>query len=81
MKTVRNSASSHSRNKFRGMSWSNVYCRGPLCNQRGNVDSQGNRAGRLPSYFRSTAENIRKQRLQKIRDVGPIFSLTKSTTV
>ena len=81
MKTVRNSASCHSRNKFRGMSWSKVYCRGPLCNQRGNLDSQGNRAGRLPPYFRSTAENIREQWLQKTRDVGPIFSLTKSTTV
>ena len=55
MKTVRNSASSHSRNKFRGMSWSNVYCRGPLCKKRGNVDSQGNRAGRLPVV----AENSR----------------------
>ena len=76
------SASSHSRNTFCGMSWSNAYCRGPLCNQRGKVDSQGNRAGLFPSYFRTTAENIRKQWLQKIRrDVGPIFSLVKSTKV
>ena len=58
---------------------SKVYCSGPLCNQTGRVDPQGNRVG----FFTFPKDsNIRKQWLQKIRrDVGPNFSLTKDTKI
>ena len=60
-------------------SGSNVYCCVPLCNQKGNLDSHGNRVG-LFSFPKDP--NLRSQWLRKIRrDVGKDFTLIDLTKV